>query len=203
MSVFIFVLSALLILMACVKADRVRSWRASLNPSAPEIPDAGFMVARLVLVAMAVVGVVIAFQGIAVEDNGGWSDDELTSAVEGATDALDGSFTYGAFEGDAPADFGGEYARKVEDEVVEHGGGDAPQFGVDAALTHKTSEQAQYRISADGAGASFCMRVQRTHAGYIETVFKPVESARERRRAITGASLVGEGGHLVITCPIG
>ncbi|MFH8468266.1 hypothetical protein [Streptomyces sp. NPDC017991] len=169
--VVIFVLSALLILMACVKADRVRSWRASLNPSAPDIPDAGFTVARLILVVMAVVGVVIAFQGIAAEDNGGWSDDELTSAVEGATDALDGSFTYGGpLEDDTPADFGGEYARKVEDEVVEHGGGDAPQFGVDAALTDKTSEQARYRITANGAGASFCMHVQRTHAGYIETV---------------------------------
>ncbi|WP_314414843.1 hypothetical protein [Streptomyces sp. DSM 40484] len=171
MIVFIFVLCALLILMACIKADRVRSWRESLNPSAPEIPDAGFTVARLILVALAVVGMIIAFQGITAQDSGGWSDEELTSAVEGATDALDGSFAHGvSLEVDTPADFGGTYARKVEDAVVEHGGGDAPQFGVDAAVTGKTSERAQYRITASGAVASFCMHVQRTHAGYIETV---------------------------------
>lgn len=171
-TVFLFVLSALLVLMACIKADRVRSWRESLNPSAPDLPDAAFMAGRVVLVAMAGACVVVGIQGLAVQDNGEWSDDELTSAVEGATRALDGSFTYGSpLEDDAPAGFDGEYARKVEQEVVEHGGGDAPQLGVDAvSVGPAVSDQAQYRITADGSDTAFCMDVKRAHAGYVETV---------------------------------
>ncbi|MET9825537.1 hypothetical protein ABZ038_28695 [Streptomyces sp. NPDC006349] len=172
LTIFLFVLSALLVLMACIKEDRVRSWRESLNPSGPALPDAAFVVGRVVLVAMAVACVVVGVQGLAVQDNGEWSDDELTSAVEGATRALNGSFTYGdPLEADAPADFDGEYARKVEQEVIEHGGGDAPQLGVNAAsVGPAVSNEAQYRITAHGADAAFCMDVKRTHAGYVETV---------------------------------
>ncbi|MEU3661361.1 hypothetical protein AB0E77_16620 [Streptomyces sp. NPDC032940] len=172
MTVFIFVLAALLLLMACAKADRVRSWRASLNPSAPDLPDAAFTAARVVLVVVAVVAVVIGIQGIAVQDDTGWSEDELTSAVEGATRALDGSSVHGGpLDGDTPADFDGEYATTVEQEVVEHGGGDAPQLGVHATLTGSTtSDEAHYRITADGTGASFCMHVERTLTGWADTV---------------------------------
>ncbi|MFK4800072.1 hypothetical protein ACI3K5_15445 [Streptomyces sp. MPA0124] len=172
LAIFLFVLAALLVLMACVKADRVRSWREVLNPSAPDLPDAAFVVGRAVLILMAAVCVVVGFQGLAVQDDGEWSDDELTSAVEGATQALDGSFTYGdPLKDGAPADFDGEYARKVEQEVVEHGGGDAPQMGVAAtSVGPAMSDQGEYRITADGADAVFCMDVKRTHDGYIETV---------------------------------
>ncbi|MFE5598914.1 hypothetical protein ACFQ8O_06955 [Streptomyces coelicoflavus] len=165
-------LAALLVLMTCIKADRVRSWRESLNPSAPDLPDAAFVVGRAVLIVMAVICVVVGFQGLAVQDDGEWSDDELTSAVEGATQALDGSFTYGdPPEDEAPADFDGEYARKVEQEVVEHGGGDAPQLGVAAtSVGPAVSDQGEYRITANGADAVFCMDVKRAHDGYIETV---------------------------------
>ncbi|MDA5144414.1 hypothetical protein PEM37_23135 [Streptomyces sp. AD681] len=172
LTIFLFVLAAVLVLMACIKADRVRSWRESLSPSAPDLPDGAFVAGRIILVVMAVTCVVVGFQGLAVQDNGEWSDDELTSAVKGATQALDGSFNYGdPLEEDAPADFDGEYARKVEQEVVEHGGGDAPQLGVDAAsVGPAVSDQAQYRITANGADTAFCMDVKRTHDGYIETV---------------------------------
>lgn len=40
LTIFLFVLAALLVLMTCIKADRVRSWREALNPSAPDLPDA-------------------------------------------------------------------------------------------------------------------------------------------------------------------
>ncbi|MEU3897704.1 hypothetical protein [Streptomyces sp. NPDC045251] len=53
LSVITFVLAAVLIGMACVKADRVRSWRESLNPSAPEVPDSAFVAARVLFVVMA------------------------------------------------------------------------------------------------------------------------------------------------------
>ncbi|MFF8034380.1 hypothetical protein [Streptomyces sp. NPDC016626] len=45
----------MLLATACVKAGRVRAWRESLNPPAPDVPDAAFVVTRLVLVTMAVV----------------------------------------------------------------------------------------------------------------------------------------------------
>ncbi|MEV5433245.1 hypothetical protein [Streptomyces sp. NPDC052701] len=172
LTIFMFVLSALLILMACIKADRVRSWRESVNPSAPDIPDAAFTVARIVLVVMAVVNVVLGFRGLAAQDTMDWSDEELTSAVEGATEALDGDVMYGDSLGtDSQADLDGDYARKVEDEIVEHGGGDAPGFGVDAAVVGRAmTDRARYRITASGAGKAFCMHVERTHDGYIETV---------------------------------
>ncbi|MFD7065009.1 hypothetical protein [Streptomyces sp. NPDC059906] len=172
LTIFLFVLAALLVLMAVIKADRVRSWRESLNPSAPDLPDGAFVVGRAILIVMAVICVVVGFQGLAVQDNGEWSGDELMSAVEGATQALDGSVTHGGpLDGDAPADFDGEYARKVEQEVVEHGGGDAPQLGVDAAsVGPAVPDEAQYRITANGADTAFCMDVKRTRDGYIETV---------------------------------
>ncbi|MER6157630.1 hypothetical protein ABT147_19110 [Streptomyces sp. NPDC001868] len=44
------VLPAALLAMACVKADRVRAWRSRVNPSAEELPDAAFTVARITLV---------------------------------------------------------------------------------------------------------------------------------------------------------
>lgn len=53
MTIFLFVLAALLVLMACIKADRVCSWREALNPSAPDLPGAAFVVGRAVLILMA------------------------------------------------------------------------------------------------------------------------------------------------------
>lgn len=63
MSVAVFLGSAGLIAMACIKADRVRAWRESLNPSAPDIPDSAFAVARVVLLVMAALGVFVGVQG--------------------------------------------------------------------------------------------------------------------------------------------
>src|SRR5882757_5505447 len=90
MNLFVLVLAAVLLAMACVKADRVRAWRDGINPSAPEVPDAAFTVARVILVTMAGVGVYTSIQGFGVADDMSWSGNELTSAVQGATDDLDG-----------------------------------------------------------------------------------------------------------------
>lgn len=60
------------------------------------------MVGRAVLTLMAVVCAIVGFQGLAMQDGRGWRDDELTSAAEGVTPALDGSFTYGDPEGRVP-----------------------------------------------------------------------------------------------------
>ncbi|NMO37623.1 hypothetical protein HG826_29360 [Streptomyces sp. GMY01] len=161
-----FILSALLVAMACVKASRVRAWRTSINPSASEVSDSSFAVARVLLLAMAALGVYTGFHNLAVADNGTWSDDELTSAVQGATQELNGSFEYGDpyDDGTAPADFDGEFATKLEDEITEHGGGDAPGYGVDASLTGPTTgTEASYRVTASGAGKTFCMHVTRKH----------------------------------------
>ncbi|MFI5674515.1 hypothetical protein [Streptomyces cellulosae] len=162
------VLSAGLLAMACVKADRVRAWRARVNPSAEELPDAAFVVARVALVATAGVGVYLSVQAFGVSDDMSWDDSELTSAMQGATDALDGSSGYGDMYADDPDSDTGwidEYATKIEDEVVEHGGGDAPQSGVDATpADYNTASEARYRVTASGAGTAYCLTVTRTRS---------------------------------------
>ncbi|WP_405619818.1 hypothetical protein [Streptomyces sp. NBC_00076] len=165
-------LAAVFLGMACVRSQRVRAWRAAVNPSAEEVPDSAFTVARVTFVALAGICVYMAVQGFGVSDDASWDDSELTSAVNGATDALDGSFTYGDPNEDATTEFDGdEYATTIEEEIVEHGGGDAPQYGADAALTGPPlSGQASYRITANGANNSYCVRVTRTHSGDVETV---------------------------------
>lgn len=71
---------------------------------------------------------------------------------------------------DGSADFAA-YASTVEQEVGEHGGGDAPQFGGDAELVGPAeSGRARYEVSARGAGAAFCVTVTRTRVGHVETV---------------------------------
>ncbi|GAA2729827.1 hypothetical protein [Streptomyces nogalater] len=62
-------LSAVLVAMACVKADRVRSWRASINPSAPNLPGSAFVAARTLFLGLAAVGVYTAVQGFGVFDD--------------------------------------------------------------------------------------------------------------------------------------
>ncbi|MFD0430005.1 hypothetical protein ACFQ60_27985 [Streptomyces zhihengii] len=114
-------------------------------------------------------GIVTGFQGLKAQDDIGWSDDELTSAVEGATASLNGSSAHGGpLDGpDTPEDFDGAYGIKVRQEIVEHGSGDAPQFGVSAEVTGEaTADHARYAVSADGASAWFCMDVTRAHTGW-------------------------------------
>ncbi|MEV0494556.1 hypothetical protein [Streptomyces atratus] len=161
MVTLIFVLVAVLVAMGCLKAARVRGWRRSFNPSAPELPDSAFVVGRVLLFGMAGIGVYTAFQSMAVSADAEWSDDELTSAVSQATTALDGASRFGDIFGD-DSSFDDEYARMIEEEVVEHGGGGAPQTGVDAASsdTNKASD-ARYTVSASGAAAAFCVHVER------------------------------------------
>jgi hypothetical protein len=53
MAVITFALSAALVAMACVKASRVRAWRHTVNPPAPEVPDSAFTVTRIMLFAVA------------------------------------------------------------------------------------------------------------------------------------------------------
>ncbi|MEV5340580.1 hypothetical protein AB0K93_19210 [Streptomyces sp. NPDC052676] len=193
-----FILAAVLILIACVPADRVRSWRESLNPSAPDIPDAAFTVTRLLLVVLAGFGIYYGFQGRAAEDNMSWSDNELTSAVQAATESLDGGITYGApLDDGQPADFDGQYSIEIEQEITEHGGGDAPGYGVTADITGApTANEAHYRITADGAGTSFCMHVKQTHEGYVETVAPGFSGdaavVREPKYTYAVSSRVGE-----------
>ncbi|MFF9197701.1 hypothetical protein ACF09L_21080 [Streptomyces sp. NPDC014779] len=172
MTVVTFVLAGLLLLMACVPADRVRAWRTARHPGAPEVSGAAFAVGRLLLVTMAVLGIVTGFRGLSVQDDAEWSDEELTSAVEGATGSLDGSSATG-LPGQGPetaGDFDG-FALRVEEEIAAHGAGDAPRFGVDAEpADDPTANRARYAISARGATVSFCMHVTRRHSGYTETV---------------------------------
>ncbi|KOV93140.1 hypothetical protein [Streptomyces sp. NRRL B-3648] len=163
MTVLLFLVSAAVIAMACVRANRVRAWREALNPSAPEIPDSSFTVARVVLLAMAALGIYYGFHSISLADDAAWSDDELTSAVSGATDDLDGDTLYAGPYEDPSLGSDGDYGLKIEDAVAEHGGGDAPGFGVDAETTAPSaSHEAYYTVTADGTPAAFCLHVRMT-----------------------------------------
>ncbi|MFC9122223.1 hypothetical protein ACFTXO_20890 [Streptomyces sp. NPDC057067] len=164
MVVLLLVLAAGLVAMGCVKADRVRRWRRSFNPSAPELPDSAFVAARVVLFGMAGVGIFSAFQFMAVVADAEWSDDELSSAVSRAAEELNGTSRFGDIFGD-DSSFDEESATMIEDEVVEHGGGGAPQSGVDAgpAPLNKPSG-ADYTVQAAGADAAFCVHVVRTRS---------------------------------------
>ncbi|MFF3834806.1 hypothetical protein ACFYXX_29040 [Streptomyces sp. NPDC002458] len=164
MVVLLLVLAAGLVAMGCVKADRVRRWRRSFNPSAPELPDSAFVAARVVLFGMAGVGIFSAFQFMAVVADAEWSDDELSSAVSQAAEELNGTSRFGDIFGD-DSGFDEESATMIEDEVVEHGGGGAPQSGVDAgpAPLNKPSG-ADYTVQAAGADAAFCVHVVRTRS---------------------------------------
>ncbi|GAA3993264.1 hypothetical protein GCM10022384_46150 [Streptomyces marokkonensis] len=162
LSVISFVLAALLIAMGCVKADRIRSWRTALNPSAPEISDAAFVAARVLLLATAAACLWAGVQGLAAEDDSKWSDDELTSAVQGAVTAVDGTSKLGDIHG-GEAHVDEDNARMIENEVIEHGAGDAPQLGVDAASSPgNTPSHASYTVTANGADIAFCVAVNRT-----------------------------------------
>jgi hypothetical protein len=158
------ILSAVLLAMACIKADRIRAWRAGINPSTEELPDAFFVAARVTFVALAGVGIYLSVQGFGVSDDTAWDDSELTSAVQGATDALDGSSGFGdIYAEDNDTGWIDEYATKIENEVVEHGGGDAPQYGVNATPA-ATSTASEARYTVTGGDSAFCMQVTRTRS---------------------------------------
>jgi len=163
MNVAVLVLAAVLVAMACVKADRIRAWRAGINPSAPEVPDGSFVLARVVLLTMAGFGVYMAIQGFGVSDDLSWSGGELTSAVRGATDDLDG-FPYQVDQSDTPLYFD-DFASLIEDKVTENGGSDAPETGVTADPSDTdTRAEAHLTITATGTDKTFCAHVLRTRS---------------------------------------
>ncbi|GEC06384.1 hypothetical protein SSP24_40390 [Streptomyces spinoverrucosus] len=164
LSITLFVLSALLILMACLKADVIRRWRESVNPSAPEIPDAAFVVARITLIGVAVACAVSGVQGLGVEDDLKWSDDELKSAVNQATYELDG-YLYRVDESGEPVAVTDDYETLIESEVVENGGGDAPQGGVAAEpAAGNSGTDAYFNVSGNGTDAEFCTHIKRVRS---------------------------------------
>ncbi|MFB7165344.1 hypothetical protein [Streptomyces sp. NPDC056242] len=162
MSMISFALAAVLLLAACVKADRVRAWRHAFNPSGDELPDAAFTVGRVVFVVLAGVVAFSGFQLRAVAADSVWSDDELTGAVRQATDDLDG-YMYRDDGLSTDSAYFDTYESLFEDKVVQYGGGGAPESGVDAdpAATN-TDTDAYFTVRADGADAAFCTHIQRT-----------------------------------------
>jgi hypothetical protein len=157
------VLVALLLAMACVKADWVRAWRTAINPSAEDLPDSFFVVARVIFIILAALGIYQCVQGFRVADGMSWSDSELTSAVRQATDDLDGYRYYADESGNSV--YFDTYETLIEDKVVHHGGGDAPEDGVEATPADaNTDTDAYFTVTADGADAAFCTHVKRTRS---------------------------------------
>ncbi|MEZ3182337.1 hypothetical protein KYY02_27895 [Streptomyces pimonensis] len=112
------------------------------------------------LVTTAVVMIVTGARGLTAEDDAEWSDDELTSAGEQAVTALDGTSGTEISSGSDSAVGQGD-AMVIENEAVEHGGGDAPQLGVDA---RPAADDTACTVMRDGAGAAFCVDLQRTRS---------------------------------------
>ncbi|MET7574834.1 hypothetical protein ABZT04_41145 [Streptomyces sp. NPDC005492] len=163
LNIFGLALSAVFLAMACVKADRVRAWRADFNPSAPDVPNSAFTLARLLFVTIAGIGIYTSVQGFGVSDDMSWSDDELTSAVRGATDDLDG-YRYQADESGAPLYFD-DYASLIEQKVTENGGGDAPETGVATEPSDPDTESDTHiTVTANGTDKVFCVHVVRTRS---------------------------------------
>jgi drug/metabolite transporter (DMT)-like permease len=66
LSVLCLVLAAVLLALACIKADRVRAWRERFNPAAEEVPDSAFTVTRVMFVLLAGMLIYMAIQGFDV-----------------------------------------------------------------------------------------------------------------------------------------
>ncbi|MFA3838557.1 hypothetical protein [Streptomyces aureus] len=157
-----FGMAAVLLLAACVRADRVRGWRQSLNPSAPDVPDAFFVVGRVIFLVMAGVMVFEGFNLLRVSADSGWSDDELTSAVRQATGDLDG-WMYRDDGLTTDSAYFDDYASLLEDKVIRYGGGGAPHSGVGASPSAtNTDTDAYFTVQANGADAAFCTHIERT-----------------------------------------
>ncbi|MFI8788305.1 hypothetical protein [Streptomyces sp. NPDC055105] len=157
-----FGMAAVLLLAACVRADRVRGWRQSLNPSAPDVPDAFFVVGRVIFLVMAGVMVFEGFNLLRVSADSGWSDDELTSAVRQATGDLDG-WMYRDDGLTTDSAYFDDYASLLEDKVIQYGGGGAPQSGVGAdPADANTDTDAYFTVRANGADVAFCTHLVRT-----------------------------------------
>ncbi|WP_329569751.1 hypothetical protein [Streptomyces sp. NBC_01361] len=157
-----FGIAAVLLLAACVKADRVRGWRHSLNASAPDLPDAAFVVGRVIFLVLAGVMVFEGFSLLRVSADSGWSDDELTSAVRQATEDLDG-WMYRDDGLTTDSAYFDDYASLLEDKIIQFGGGGAPQSGVGAGPADtNTDTDAYFTVQADGADAAFCTHIERT-----------------------------------------
>ncbi|WBO63483.1 hypothetical protein [Streptomyces camelliae] len=177
-----------------MKSDRVRSWRETLNPSAPPVSNTDFVIARALLLGMAAIGIYYGFQGAHMSADGQWSSAELTSAVRSATDDLDGDSTYSPYEDEA-AELSAGYAVTIEDAIAEHTGSHAPRSAIDATPTGSgASNESHYTITADGTDASFCIRVKalRDKSGDYEAPSIAGGSSTQRKYVFRVTSAEGE-----------
>lgn len=170
-----FGIAAVLVAAACVKADRVRGWRHSLNPSAPDLPDAAFVTGRVIFLVLAGVMVFEGFSLLRVSADSGWSDDELTSAVRQATDDLDG-WMYRDDGLTTDSAYFDDYASLLEDKVIQYGGGGAPQAGVDAGPAARTRTPTR---------TSRCRRTARTRPSAHTSNAPGARRTTTRRRVST------------------
>ncbi|MEV5613214.1 hypothetical protein [Streptomyces sp. NPDC052225] len=160
MAVVVLALAAVLVAMACAKADWVRSIRRRTYPSGAELPTAAFVVARVVLLTMAALSIWQGAQMLALNSNGKWSDAELTNAVTQTTDDLDG-YWYRVDNLTGDNVYFDDYATLIEDTVIRHGGGGAPQSGIGATPTSgDPATDGDYTVQADGTDKAYCLHVE-------------------------------------------
>ncbi|MEV1024152.1 hypothetical protein [Streptomyces sp. NPDC050264] len=160
LALLLFALSALLIAMACVRADWVRSIRRRTYPSGGELPTSAFVTARVLFLAMSLWGVWQGAQALALDSNSRWSHDELTSAVQQTTDNLDG-YWYRVDTLIHDNAYFDDYATLIEDRVIRYGGGGAPESSVGASPVSGDADTAgDFTVQANGTEKAFCLHVE-------------------------------------------
>ncbi|MET9497798.1 hypothetical protein [Streptomyces sp. NPDC006552] len=189
-------MAAVLVAMACVRADRVSALRRRTHPSGGQLPPAAFAVARAVLLTMAAICVWQGAQARATDADSRWSDAELTSAAHRAADDLDGYwYRESSLTHDTP--YFDDYESLIEEKVVRYGGGGAPQSGVHAsALAGTPHSDGDFTLTADDTDRTFCFHVTKSRykkqdytppgisggegsAGYRELAYRMRVRARE------------------------
>ncbi|MFI7388624.1 hypothetical protein [Streptomyces sp. NPDC049813] len=158
----LFVLAALLVALACVKADRVRAVRRRTYPSGGELPTSAFVLARALFLAVAAICVWQGAQALALTNDARWSDDELTDAAHQAAADLDGYwYRESSLTHDTP--YFDDYASLIKERVVRYGGGGAPESGVGAsAESGHPDADGDFTVQAAGADTSFCFHLTKS-----------------------------------------
>lgn len=196
MAVFLFFLAALLLTMACVKADWVRSVRRRTYPSGEELPGSAFAVLRVVLLVMAALCIWQGAGAVAMSADSEWSEDELDNAVTRTTSDLDG-WMYRDDGYSTDSAYFDDYESLLRDKVVRYGGGGAPETGVAVtAAPTNTDTDAYFTLSASGTSATFCTHIERTRSKKDDNEVPPIAGGKvthtERAYVLGVSSRSGE-----------
>jgi hypothetical protein len=160
MAVTLFVLAGLLVAMACLRATWINAVRRRTYPAGGDLSTGTFVAARAALLLMAALGIWQGAKMLALDADSRWSDAELTSATRQTVTDLDG-YWYRNDTGSGESPYFTDYATLITTKLVAHGGGGAPQTGVDAVPeSGDPKADGAFTIRAEGATQPFCLTLR-------------------------------------------